>query len=186
MLHQYGPICQVLQQLRATQPLVTMLQFFCDGPTTQYRNKDNFYFLSTETHALGFDAATWNFFESGHGKGAPDAIGGALKRTAECMLNAGCDMQDANKLYNVLCKESCVQIAYVSSEQVEAMDLLLPANLKPIPGTMKLHQLRTEDYVSLSYRNLSCLCTRPTPCSRYNAANKVFVRDHCQHPEPSE
>ena len=90
----------VLQQLRETHPLVTMLHFFSDGPTTQYRNKDNFYFLSTETHALGFDAATWNFFESGHGKGAPDAIGGALKRKADCMLNAGYDSQDAKKLYD--------------------------------------------------------------------------------------
>ena len=88
---------------------------------------------------------------------------------------------------DVLYKDSCVQITcqVVSSEQVEAMDLLLPTNLKPIPGTMKLHQLHTEDYGSVSYRILSCFCTRPTPCRCYNAAKRVFVWVHRQHPEPS-
>lgn len=39
--------------------------------------------------------ATWNFHESGHGKGAPDGVGGTLKRTANRKVLHGRDIKDA-------------------------------------------------------------------------------------------
>ena len=43
------------------------------------RNKLNFDLLITELYKLAFKKGIWNFFESGHGKGVPDGVGGALK-----------------------------------------------------------------------------------------------------------
>ena len=60
----------ILLKLHEMHSQIRDLHFYSDRPTTQYRNKQNFYLLSTVIHQMGFDSATWNFFESGHGKGA--------------------------------------------------------------------------------------------------------------------
>jgi len=64
----------VLQKIREQHPEVETLFFFSDGPTTQYRQKLNFYLFSTEIFELGFLKAYWNFHAAGHGKGIPDGI----------------------------------------------------------------------------------------------------------------
>lgn len=50
------------------------LIFFSDGPTTQYRQKQNFYLYNNQLHYVGFYRATWPFFDSGHGKGAAGGL----------------------------------------------------------------------------------------------------------------
>ncbi|WAR17205.1 hypothetical protein MAR_031799 [Mya arenaria] len=79
-----------LKKLRRDHPNVK----HC-GPVTQYQQKSNFYLLSTEASKLGFDSAKWSFFETGHGKGVPDAIGGSVKHTAECKVMYGEDIPNA-------------------------------------------------------------------------------------------
>ena len=63
-------------------PNITTLHFFSDGPCTQYRQKGNLFLFGTELVKRGFRAGSWNFFEAGHGKGAPDGVGATLKKTA--------------------------------------------------------------------------------------------------------
>lgn len=43
----------ILKELRATCPQITVLHVLSDGPVTQFRNKANFYFLSTVPFFLG-------------------------------------------------------------------------------------------------------------------------------------
>lgn len=165
----------VLSDLRANNPEITDLHFFSDGPTPQYRNKQNFYLFSTQVHLMGFLGASWNFFESGHGKGAPDAIGGALKRQADAMVNAGFDIPDATHLYNALNKEgSRIKLHYVDGSCIKKMDSECSSSVKAIVGTMKLHQLFTDAERCIAYRNLSCFCTRPTICSCYDLHRSHF------------
>ena len=150
-------------------PEITYIHFFSDGPTTQYRNKTNFYFFSTVLHQMGYHAATWNFFESGHGKGAPDGIGGSVKRQADSWVSSGVDLPSAQKLFDFLkCGNSTIQFYFIASVEITEFDALWPSSLKPISGTMKVHQLHTDDKFSMSYRNLSCFCQRPTLCCCYN------------------
>jgi hypothetical protein len=52
-------------------PQIDTIHFFSDGPSTQYRQKNNFYMFSRELEERGFKNGTWNFHKSGHGKGAP-------------------------------------------------------------------------------------------------------------------
>lgn len=66
----------VLQQIRTTMPEVKCMHFISDGPTTQYRSKNNFYLFNKLIHSkYGFSRSTWNFTEAGHGKGAADGVG---------------------------------------------------------------------------------------------------------------
>ncbi|XP_063044317.1 uncharacterized protein LOC134438636 [Engraulis encrasicolus] len=64
----------VLKKLRDEHPEVNTIHFMSDGPTSQYRNKTNFYLTSSVPFLMGFQHVTWNFSEASHGKGAPDGI----------------------------------------------------------------------------------------------------------------
>lgn len=48
-----------------------------------YKQKSNIYLLTKELFKYGFKNVRWSFFESGYGKGTPDAVGGSLKREAD-------------------------------------------------------------------------------------------------------
>jgi hypothetical protein len=165
-----------LQELRTEHPEIVDLHFFSDGPTTQYRNKLNFWLLSTLIYDMGFHSASWNFFESGHGKGAPDAIGGSVKRQADALVLTGLDIPDAKKLFTLLdCANSAVKFYFVTDSDILAIDNRCEKNLKAIPGTMKVHQLVTDEKQTVSYRDLSCFCQRPNTCTCYNLH---YVRFH--------
>ena len=47
-----------------------------------------------------YSLATWNFFEASHGKGAPDGIGGALKRTAARLTRQVVDLSTPKQVHN--------------------------------------------------------------------------------------
>jgi len=84
----------VFKWLLADQPQLTSIHVFSDGPSTQYKNKTNFFLTSYYKDILDceIESLTWNYFESGHGKGAADAIGGTLKRIADDSVNKGADI----------------------------------------------------------------------------------------------
>ncbi|KAI4806375.1 hypothetical protein KUCAC02_017202 [Chaenocephalus aceratus] len=64
---------------------------------------------------------TWNFFEASHDKGAPDGIGGILKRSADRIVRLGEDVPHAITLFKKLKRlESTVEPFFVSEEEVEA------------------------------------------------------------------
>ena len=68
----------VLRGIRAADANTTTIHFVSDGPTTQYRNKANFYLASTIPRKLGYERVTWNLLEASHGKGPADGIGGVI------------------------------------------------------------------------------------------------------------
>jgi hypothetical protein len=68
------------------------VHFIYDSPSGQYRNRTNAYLLSAALDR-GFHFTTWNFCESGHGKGAPDGVGAAAKRQAD---------EYVTRVYNIL------------------------------------------------------------------------------------
>ena len=67
----------------------------------QYRQKGNVFLFSTELDKSGL-RGTWNFFESSHGKGAPDGVGAALKRSADNLISHGRDINNAYELFKAL------------------------------------------------------------------------------------
>ena len=64
----------VLSDIRKSRENVSTVHFVSDGPTTQYRNKTNFYLASVIPKTMGFANVMWNFLEAGHGKGPADGM----------------------------------------------------------------------------------------------------------------
>lgn len=147
-----------------------VMHILSDGPVTQYKNKINFHIISH--HIKEFLPSvlyfTWNYSESGHGKGAPDGIGGTLKRTADKAVAEGKDVASLQDLMAIL-MERCpgVRLFVVANQDIEEVDVLLSkCSIKSFYGTLKVHQVvYSVDSQSLEFRKLSCFDCTKQKCS---------------------
>ncbi|CAK1603666.1 unnamed protein product [Parnassius mnemosyne] len=163
----------VLQHIKSNYPNIFNIHFFSDGPTTQYRQKKNFYLFSDKVFKYGFTYYTWSFFEAAHGKGAPDGIGGAIKRTLDAKIAQGKDIPNAETAFDVLKSEdTAIKLFYIPSLNIKP----LHTKLSPLPQTMKIHQLITIEKLKLKYRDLSCFCGDPRGnCKCHSPVSHSFL-----------
>jgi hypothetical protein len=154
----------VLKWIHTENPDVANVHIFSDGPYTQYKNKTNFFLSSHFRDVLGscsFSCLSWNFFESAHGKGAADAVGGTLKRLADDIVNKGTDLPDAKSLFLRLTEQTRIQLFFVPDGDIKSVDDKIPPNLVTVKGTASIHQLITRGDGLVSIRKLSCFCHWP-------------------------
>lgn len=112
---------------------ITEVHFLSDGPTTQYRSKGNFYLFHHFIHnKYGMKMASWNFSESGHGKGAAvSGVGGLLKRSADELVARGVDIPNADSFFNELSKLKLdLTLFKVTSEAIDQIANTVPTGLK--------------------------------------------------------
>ena len=144
----------VLHDLQEKNPSVRVLHMVSDGPTTQYRCKKNFFFLSTEPFKMGFKKVTWNFLEAGHGKGPADGVGAAVKRTADALVAKGMDIHNGAMLFEELSKvKSSVKLFNVTDEEISEVERSLIDDLQTVKGTMKIHQV-CDNAAPLNFMNI--------------------------------
>lgn len=129
----------ILQEIRKEYPFVDTIEFFSDGPTSQYRQKGNFHLLILKAPEFGFKSAVWNFFEAGHDKGIPDAVGGAIKRNADRFVKFGGDITTSEQFVKAM-NGSDIHTILVPSQDIvtEIYDITTTA-LMLVKGTLKLH-----------------------------------------------
>lgn len=180
----------ILGELRETFPQITTLHIQSDGPVTQYRNKNNFYLLSTVPFLSGFTKVTWNYSEKSHGKGAPDGIGGAIKREADRFVQRGGELQTPQQLYEMLNTRlgSSITHYWVNRESIEKCDELIPDNLEAVKGTFKIHQVWSTQPSQITHRTVSCFCRKaersPCPCYKPVTVDLRVRRTVCNTENP--
>lgn len=91
----------VIQMIKLRSPNVEILHLYTDGPSSQYRQKNNFYSLAHFTKTYGFRYSTWSFYEAHHKKSVADGIGGSVKRNLDKKVCLGVDVVDARDAYKV-------------------------------------------------------------------------------------
>ncbi|GBN85411.1 hypothetical protein AVEN_72654-1 [Araneus ventricosus] len=104
---------------------------------------------------------TWNFTESGHGKGPADGIRGTVKQTADEIVACGSDINNAKTLFQCLSAANLkVQFLKLSEADINITHDLKPKGkmILSIPNLMKLHQLTWNKFenVQLQLHYLSC------------------------------
>ena len=72
---------------------------------------------------------TWNFSESGHGKGAPDGIGATLKRTCDRIVSYS--MRDISNFERVTQQIIKIKIINVHTEEAK-LSKEIKLSLKPV------------------------------------------------------
>lgn len=65
----------IFKLLNEYVPNLKAVYFQSDGPSTQYKNRNNFYLFLNYCNISKFKYSTWNFSTSGHGKSCADGIG---------------------------------------------------------------------------------------------------------------
>lgn len=156
----------IIELGKSLVPNLNKIFFFSDGPSSQHRQ--NFFLIKYYSSFYKVDI-TWSFFESGHGKGVADAIGGVVKRALDRQIAYGKDIISATDVHLTL--KSCVKavkVFYVSDEEINAISQLIPTGLKTIKGTMSIHQVISEQGTDeIQHRILSCFCSKNV-CSCYD------------------
>ncbi|WAR24778.1 hypothetical protein MAR_038447 [Mya arenaria] len=148
---------------------------FVTGPTTQYRNKLNFYLCSTKVFDYGCTLSTWNFLEAAHGKGAADGVGAAVKRAADRQVHTyQKDITSGMEFVANVQQCSSVMMFYVEEQSILELESQLPTSLKPLTDTMKIHQLITDNRSEIAHRVVSCFCRHPVICSCFSLTRVLF------------
>lgn len=158
-----------------------MILFLSDGPATQYRNQTMFFLFGhmIPEYFPTLTYSTWNYFESGHGKGAPDGVGATVKRTADRLVGEGNDICSIDILVSKLEE----RLRNVSLHLIEANAIenktkevgILKSKTVPFKGTLQVHQItqkhEKDKPVILTMKAMSCF-----RCCRGDVHN-----DNCNH-----
>lgn len=157
----WAHLVPILREIEETVPTVSVLHVVSDSPSGQYRNKKIFYIMSQlASYISTLTRVVWYYSECGHGKGAPDGVGGVLKRTADQLVAFGTDITNIDTLVDSL-KSAVkgVKIVTVQDYEITEKDWLLPNTLKAFPGTLKVHQAIWSANLNnqVVLRSLSCI-----------------------------
>ena len=172
----------VLDNVKKHHREVEVIHVLSDSPTTQYRQKGNFFMFARAIRKRGFKLGSWNFLESGHGKGAPDGVGAALKRRADSLVAMGVDIKSVAEFFREMnIRDSSIVMYLITPKQIEEeMKVLESVKLNTISGTMQMHQFITCGSETIYHRRVSCMCSKETPlckCYELKEANIVSNAD---------
>ena len=153
-------------------PEVKHIHVWSDGPTTQYRSKYNFFLASKLFPIYGFKTWQWNFSQAGHGKGAVEGIGGAVKRIADSAILHGSDIKDGSAFFNTVANQMSIKLHYIPESSLQLKEKMLPkSELTTVKGTLKLHQIFGGLNECCKVRDLSCYCSKPKFCQCHSPRN---------------
>lgn len=102
-----------------------------------------------------------NFFEAARGKGAPNGVGGSLKRSADLLVHHGRVITDAMSFYKELknsgsqIQSNTVALCRRGRERKMGMS---EVPLVIIKGNMGMHQVLSITPGILKYSDISCVC----------------------------
>jgi len=153
------------------------IYYWTDGCGAQFKNK---YTLSNLFHhSTDFGCtAEWNFFETAHGKGPVDGIGGSVKRSVwRCTMQGKDSPSDARAFFKIAEREAkSVRIIYVDKEDIsKTIDSVGMndrwASSKAIPGTRRFHHFKP------SVNNDQLVCSINSP---YATADGRLMEMNCE------
>ncbi|XP_022821191.1 uncharacterized protein LOC111361843 [Spodoptera litura] len=184
----WAHIVPVLQYIGEKKRDIHTIHFISDSPSSQYRNKKIFHLIAClHIYLSSIKIITWNYSESGHGKGAPDGIGAVMKRTADRAVSQGQDIKDMQDFVNVMEQNlKKVKLRTVSEYDVCEKDFLFPQNVKAFPGCLKMHQIVWNfESPIVAVRKLSCIdqnCLHQTVnCNHKKHLGFYHLEDEIQH-----
>jgi hypothetical protein len=146
---------KLVPKVKELLPQLTSIQYITDSPVSQYRNKKIVKIIAQHVEYFDGINCTWDYLESGHGKGPCDGVGGSLKRSADTAVKAGEIISNAEEFYNWASANSkTISCIYVTSGDVSVADRMLK-NAKPIKGLSICHTVRPYNG-HLYIRDMSC------------------------------
>lgn len=141
----------LFNELKSLHPHIKKIVIFSDGPSSQFKQKHTFTAATFLREEFSLEKLEWNFFASGHGKGAVDGIGGQLKsQCRRLLLETAPNIQTAEEFYDfVKSKQQAIKVLYLSSQsirdKVKENEARWSLVTSAIPGTRDIHHLSVVD-----------------------------------------
>ncbi|XP_052126378.1 uncharacterized protein LOC113202790 [Frankliniella occidentalis] len=173
----------ILKAALKENPAVKELVICSDSPSTQYRNKTIFGLIIQHfgVEYPQLQRFSWNYSESGHGKGPADGVGAVLKRTADSLVMSNSNIDTFDKLVTELLNEENIQhvnIIPISANAINNFKKSYTGQDIQFQGTLKVHQVTWDRSKGdlLSFRELSCFeCDYGSDCRHYHLGSKKFI-----------
>lgn len=175
----------VINDIKTKVGTINYIHFLSDGPSTQYRNRKMMWLTAAYLPKLvKFQILRWHFSEKGHGKGAPDGVGGCIKRTADSLVARGNDIPDFESFVSCVCQNiKGIKIYGLKLQNLDEIESCLPQVLPKVKGLMKTHEfIWNTSYPYIEIRELSCLecnydCNH-CKLDTFNIKNLIFDDEH--------
>ncbi|CAC5381580.1 unnamed protein product [Mytilus coruscus] len=114
------------------------------------------------------------FSVTGHGKGIPDGIGAALKRSADVRVKHGSDIENTkNFVRQIKASGSRVYVYEIQKHIKSTESKILNKQLKTVPGTMNIHKVITNQPGEIAHRLVSCTCKEKI-CNGHELSHFTF------------
>lgn len=169
---------RLIEHLRTQGILVSLLIEWCDGAPSQYKNASAFLDLLDASNRLDVSIIRC-FYGSEHGKGESDGESGVVKsKLAAHVIGTGdvitcaSDIKkfgDANlQLFKTSHFKNVAEPVSSTRSFHVVNDIRRPENkpkIATIPGTNKIHCLRSMGTNAIEIRNLACFCDGCRDCN---------------------
>ncbi|KAL3882341.1 hypothetical protein ACJMK2_028694 [Sinanodonta woodiana] len=160
-------------------PDLRVIHYLSDSPTSQYRNKTMFQFVSMHEEEFGIPARPC------------DGLGASVKRAADNAVKQGkVSIQSASYFLkwaeSSMTSGSKVKYFGYTQEEYELFEAVLKERLNPVPvkGTFKIHYIIGSGTNKIYTRNSTCYCEKcrsdisSTTCEGYEFHVLVKGRDN--------
>lgn len=175
---------EILEPFLLENPHVDSVHFQSDGPSTQYKNKKMFGIItvSLPKRYPQIKKITWNYSERYHGKGAPDGVGGLMKRTLDDLVACGLDIHCFDSVQKQLTERvTSVITKVVTAKAISDAETYCFHNEKTFQGTKQMLQVTwavDQGSRTAQFNKMSCFdCAPGAKCSHYHLGTMVFPQE---------
>ena len=143
----YAFIAGLLGRVLDTLPNLNTIHFITDSPSSQYRNRNVIELVRRFPNLFGGMIATWNWLESGHGKGPCDGVGGSIKKKADNLVKSGKVMRTAKEFTKVLNAAGVKSVLFLvpQHEMFDRKEEVKLWRSPPANGVMAMHTITMRD-----------------------------------------
>uniref|UniRef100_A0A1I8H573 alanine--tRNA ligase n=1 Tax=Macrostomum lignano TaxID=282301 RepID=A0A1I8H573_9PLAT len=132
-----------------------------DSPSSQYRNRKMVFLFDRLMKIMRVSSWRWIYTEAGHGKGAADGVGAAIKRRCDEVVASRQDVVTPQDVMEAVRSGSPLHILtwLVQPEDMNYFTSIITfVDLCGMPGSKSMHDVSRTDGGPITYRQLSCMC----------------------------
>ena len=161
-------LTRIIKYLKRKFSSLETVNIFSDGAAAQFKQRFLLANLTLLSNDLNVNLL-WNFFSSGHGRGAVDGVGGTVKRLVwkgvmakQCVIRNAYDfVQYATAVV------TNINIILIDAQHIKAQSSLLDqrwSGIRTIPNTLKIHYLKSLSPYNVEVRPFSKSNDKKTLC----------------------
>jgi hypothetical protein len=153
----------VIQSLELAFGKFERVSFISDSPSSQYRNRRTLYIVDSLLRKMNVMRWEWIYTEAGHGKGAADGVGAAIKRRCDDCVSTGelpsvTNAKDVEKAVAANSDSKIVTFVVTTADIEKFEKVLEMVTLSAMSGISRAHHARRVSADGIIYRELVCLC----------------------------